>query len=262
MIAALQMYDWPEVRPATDAFWAATAAHLHDDGIDAPAALSRFDVVAEGWRDPKLLIGQTCGLPFIRGRCGSAVPFACGDYQIDGADGGTYSSALVARLDAPDQLSEFRDTTAAINDPGSQSGHNALADAVVQLGGDAQYFQTSLISGSHRQSATLVADGKADIAAIDAVAWDLFRHTEPRRYDSLKVIGWTRPMPALPFITGLAQTDLVDQLCAALTKAAAEIRGPGLPRSISQAEAETYLPIRDMDAALSGYELAARSSQL
>ena len=59
MIAALQMYDWPEVREATDLWWAGIARHL---GIDVP--LSRPADFTAPWRRDDLLFGQTCGYPF------------------------------------------------------------------------------------------------------------------------------------------------------------------------------------------------------
>jgi hypothetical protein len=36
MIATLPMYDWPEVREATDAWWAGLARHLRGAGFEAP----------------------------------------------------------------------------------------------------------------------------------------------------------------------------------------------------------------------------------
>jgi hypothetical protein len=41
MIASLPMYDWPEVREATDAWWAGLARHLRDAGFEAPDRLTR-----------------------------------------------------------------------------------------------------------------------------------------------------------------------------------------------------------------------------
>ena len=72
MIAALQMYDWPEVAARTDAFWDRVAASLSAEGIAAPAALSRPGDLAAAWADPALLLGQSCGLPYVAGRCGGA----------------------------------------------------------------------------------------------------------------------------------------------------------------------------------------------
>ncbi|MEM6662412.1 MAG: PhnD/SsuA/transferrin family substrate-binding protein [Pseudomonadota bacterium] len=261
MIAAMQMYDWPEVQGTHDAFWAVAAEALRDAGINAPPAMTRFAELSGTWARPDLLVGQTCGLPFSRGLCGDAVPFARGDYRIEGATGGTYTSAIIVRRDGPDALEGLPDKTlsgmtAAVNEWGSQSGCNALADAMGSAAGRPQVFGGVKISGSHRQSATLVADGAADIAALDAVAWDLYSHLEPARRENLKAIGWTRPMPALPFITAPANLRLAEPLATALAEAARQVSGPGLPRAILPADADTYAPVREMDLSLKGAVLA------
>ena len=38
-VAALPMYDWPEVRAETDALWAAIGDGLRNAGLDAPAGI-------------------------------------------------------------------------------------------------------------------------------------------------------------------------------------------------------------------------------
>ena len=40
-VAALPMYDWPEIAPATDRLWAALRDHLRAAGVAAPDALTR-----------------------------------------------------------------------------------------------------------------------------------------------------------------------------------------------------------------------------
>ena len=52
MIAALQMYDWPEMRDATDGWWAGLARHL---GVDLP--LSRPDDFTAPWLRDDLIFG-------------------------------------------------------------------------------------------------------------------------------------------------------------------------------------------------------------
>jgi hypothetical protein len=62
--AALPMYDWPELTAATDRLWAALRDGLRAAGVAAPDALTRDDDPMAGWTDPRLVLGQTCGLPF------------------------------------------------------------------------------------------------------------------------------------------------------------------------------------------------------
>ena len=80
MIAALQMYDWPEVQGRTDAFWIRVRAGLEEAGIDAPVALSRPEDLHSPWTRPDLVLGQTCGLPLVLGLTGDATVLGRGIY--------------------------------------------------------------------------------------------------------------------------------------------------------------------------------------
>ena len=95
MIACMQMYDWLEVHSRLDQFWQCLSEALNATGIAAPAELERPDKFASGWCDPDLLLGQTCGLPFVSGRCADAVLAGRPDFGLPGANAGQYTSALV-----------------------------------------------------------------------------------------------------------------------------------------------------------------------
>ena len=259
MIAAFPMYDWPEEHAANDAFWSRVRAALGDQA--APLHLTRdrpFDAI---WQDPQMLLAQTCGLPFVQGRCGTAIVIARPDYDVEGAGDGTYRSALICRTGAGAKLADFQGKRTAINEFGSQSGCNALADAVLEIGGKDAFFANINITGAHRNSALAVANGEADIAAIDAVAWALFKNHEPRAAENLSVLEWTRPMPALPFITATSQSGHVDILRSALAQAA-NADTPGIPAGILPANAQTYAPIADMAQRLKGRRLAPETAAL
>lgn len=266
MIAALQMYDWEEVRPRTDMFWFGVRDVLRAGGIDAPDALSRPDDISRPWRDPDLVVGQTCGLPYASGRCGQAVLLARPDYDLEHANGGTYQSALICRAEEDRDLGGSRGGTAAINDIASQSGCNALADEIQRqkLDDGRAFFGKVTLSGSHRASARLVADRKADIAAIDAVAWALFEELEPVRHSRLRVLVWTRTMPALPFITARQNEPHRRALFDALWEGHPMHRPPvvGVPSGFFPADDEDYDPIRKMAARIRGLRLAPNLSPL
>lgn len=268
MIACLQMYGWPEVHGRLDSFWRHVSASLNARGIAAPESLSRPDSIASGWRDPDLLLGQTCGLPFVSGRCHSALLVAQPDFNITGANGGRYCSALVCRADdESEDLAAFRGRVAAINEYGSQSGCNALADAV--LDADAAlgtpFFASVRQSGAHRNSANLVAAGEADIAAIDAVAWALHGEFEGDAHARLRVLEWTRPMPALPFICAPRFAEHRTELCAALNEAvSSEADWPvPVPRAgVRDVDSAAYDPIRLMSERVRGMRLAADAREI
>ena len=59
MTASLPMYDWPEFREHTDAFWQGFAGHAQLTG-----ELERKHFYVDVWRNPGLVFSQTCGYPF------------------------------------------------------------------------------------------------------------------------------------------------------------------------------------------------------
>jgi ABC-type phosphate/phosphonate transport system substrate-binding protein len=260
VIAALQMYDWPEVAPRTDAFWDDVAAALAEEGIAAPAALERPADLSAAWLDPALLLGQSCGLPFVSGLCGGAVAVARPVYAAEGCGAGTYRSALVCRAGEEGPLEAFRGRVAAVNEYGSQSGCNALADAVRPLGDE--FFGDVVLTGAHRASALAVARGEADLAAVDAVAWALFAEFEPEARRKLAVLGWTEEMPALPFITGGVHADRAPAVFRALARAARPENAAGLPVWVLPAADSDYDPIRAMAARVRGLRLAPSAPRL
>lgn len=262
MIAALQMYDWPEVRSETDAFWALASETLRGYGIGS-TGLSRGDDLAAAWRDPALLLAQTCGLPLVRGACGEAVPFARPHYQVEGCGIGTYRSAIVVRADEPGDLAAFRGRRAVINGWDSQSGCNALLDVVridvvgAKMSTGEPFFQDALVSGTHRASADLVAGGGADVCALDAVSWSLYKLAEPQRARSLRVLTWSAEAPSLPYITAPANARHAAHLCEALDLAASDSPAcPAIPVRVMLAELADYGPIIEMSERVKGVTLA------
>lgn len=252
MIAVLPMYDWPVLRAATDALWAGTARRLAADRIAAPGALSRPAEAAAAWADPDLLLGQACGMPYVAGVCGAAQVVARPDYGLPEARGGRYRSVIVVRAGAaagrgPEALLAWSGCRVAVNEWGSYSGHVALRAHLARLrpGAGEPFFAVARLSGSHAESARMVARGEADMAALDGVVWTLLRAHEPATADALAVIDATAEAPALPFIAAPRFAGLAPRLAAALDKAAAALGPvPGLPRRVTLAGDADYAPIR------------------
>ena len=265
MIAALQMYDWPEVQSQTDAFWALAVENLTANHHSPPRTLYRPTDISAPWRDPKLYLGQTCGLPYVSGLCANAVVLARADYGVEGARDGSYASVLICHEDADGEaLQDFRGGTVAINEYGSQSGCNALADSILDAwGADTPLFAKSVKSGAHRASATMVADGHADVAAIDPVSWALFAQVEPKRRTQLRVFAWTRSVPSLPFITAQQDAQLRTDLWHALSYAAENgPPTPGTPQSILPASSDDYVPISVIRQRVKGLRLSPNATPL
>ncbi len=208
-VAALPMYDWPKVRLANDVLWRRLAAGLRTRGLDAPEQLERNRPDTEIWRDPGLLIAQTCGYPFVAGLLDHLRLVATPCYGVAGCEGACYSSHIIVRCDEEaTSLAGMAGRNAAINGINSQSGFAALQAAVSAEAGPTPYFASAIISGSHFGSMRAVAAGEADIAAIDAVCWALAQRDCPQVASHLKSIATTPLTPGLPFVTAIARPDI------------------------------------------------------
>jgi ABC-type phosphate/phosphonate transport system substrate-binding protein len=198
MIASLPMYDRPETAGANDRLWSGTARALAARGVDAPPALDRTADIWATWTSPDLVLSQTCGLPYRTRLHGQVTLVASPVCDLPGVPPGHYHSVLVARrADPRRELADFDGATLAYNEALSQSGWAAPAAAAAALG---ITFGAGHVTGAHRNSARAVAEGRADLAAIDGLTWRMIRRWDDTAAD-LKEIGTTVPTPALPWIT-------------------------------------------------------------
>lgn len=130
LVAALPMYDWPEVRGEVDAQWARLREAFRQKGIDAPESLARVNgdlppvpggihdaagaLIAPDpvtlppdeldyhklWLHPALLFAQTCWGPMELGLSRHVQVIGQPSYDAyEGGQGELYSSALVMRAD-------------------------------------------------------------------------------------------------------------------------------------------------------------------
>ena len=195
MIAALGMYDRAETAAANDRLWSLIREGLRARGIEAPDNLTRGELAyMPGWTAPDLVLSQTCGLPF-RARLHDRVTLiGTPDYGVEGCPPGHYRSVFVARADR--EAPAFAGARLAYNDGLSQSGWAAALAHAATL--DVRFGET-LETGGHRLSMLAVAEGRADLAALDAVTWRLLQRWEPAAA-KVRVVGLTAPTPGLPLI--------------------------------------------------------------
>ncbi len=218
------MYDWPEVRGATDRLWRAIHGHLAGLGIEAMADLDRTIDAGQGWIRHDLLLSQTCGLPLIDTLGDRVAVVGQFDYRHDGCEPGQYRSVVIARRGTADDIADLRGTTVAVNSTDSQSGYAALLDLTAPVrGGRERFFGRILETGGHRESVLAVAGGTARAAAIDAQSWRLASRHEPDAAAKLDAVALTRPMPSTPLVTAASNERLVPMLRAALVAGLAEI---------------------------------------
>lgn len=218
MIASLPMYDRAESAPANDRLWSGIRDAMRAQGVPAPEALDRHPDPWRAWQSPDLLLSQTCGLPYRTRLHGCVTLVATPVCDLPGVPPGQYRSVIVARRDDPRRaLADFAGARPAVNDALSQSGWAALAAAAAEAG---IALGPALVTGAHRASAEAVAEGRADLTALDALTWAMIR-----RWDGcaagLREVAATPPTPALPWIT--ARADLAPALARALDAAIAAL---------------------------------------
>src|SRR3569833_2230434 len=171
-IAALPMFDLPELRDAHDRFWDALAGRLQESGTaGVPQYLTWGLSHREGWSQPGLLFGQACEYPVWKSFRGKLRILATPLYRARGCNGNTYRSAIIVREKEPARsLEELRERHCVVNEPDSNSGMNLLRAALAPLARGGRFFRSVSFSGSHRKSIELIEGGGADVAAIDCVA--------------------------------------------------------------------------------------------
>ncbi|MBL8583131.1 MAG: PhnD/SsuA/transferrin family substrate-binding protein, partial [Rhizobiaceae bacterium] len=177
------------------------------------------------------LFGQTCWGPMELGLADHVAVIGQPDYSaFEGGNGIHYASAVVMRRkDWPEKaiapstdgsavlpLDRLRGLRLAFNGEDSMSGVIGLKRDLVQLGEGLRIFSGMVETGAHRASVRAVAEGRADVAAIDCRTWDT-----SRRFDSaareLVVAGWTARRKGLPYITALPLRALLPAVTRALT---------------------------------------------
>lgn len=223
--ASMPMYDWPELRAQTDAWWAALAVAFEAEGIEGVPRSLLHDVPVQAlWGAPDLLFSQTCGYPLTHEWAGRLQTVATPHYAAEGCDGSDYCSFLVVRrADALSEVEDLRGRTAAVNDPMSQSGYSALRTVVAPLARQGVFFGHVVESGSHLASLEAVHRGDADICAVDAVVWALARRHRPVLTGPLVELGVSPMAPGLPYVTRPETgADTVTRLRAGLEAAFAD----------------------------------------
>ena len=150
---------------------------------------------------PALLFGQTCGYPLMTKLKDTLTPFCVPCFDVPGSEGKFYSSQLIVNRDSDlSSLAECEGKIAAINTIDSQSGMNVLRHEVAKLGGGQGFFGEVEFTGGHFNSLQAVAEGRADVASIDCVTYQLIADALPDLVARVKHIGFTAKASGLPFV--------------------------------------------------------------
>ncbi len=212
-VASLAMYPFASLRAATDELWSVIRRHLGA----GPDRLEWAIGVPEVWHHPALLLAQTCGWPLVTELFDSVAVVGAFDYDVPGAERGTYRSVIVSPHSVTlDELRSRPGAVAAVNGTDSLSGRVSLQ----HVWGSAP--ERVIMTGAHLESVRALAEGRADLASIDAVSWDHFGRIEPALVKRLHVIGAGPRVPCLPFVAARRHVALVPALRAAFAAAVAD----------------------------------------
>lgn len=244
MIASLGMYDRAETHGANDRFWAAIRDGLRAAGVAAPEALTRGDAAYwPAWRARDLVFSQTCGFPFRAQLHTEVTLIGTPDYDLPGCPAGHYYSVFVARnTDPRDDLADFSGANFAYNEASSQSGWAAPQNHAKALGID---LPPRLCTGGHRASALAVAEGRADLAAIDAISWAMLCRWERFAQDLREVARTSPPTPVLPYIAakGVNADLYFDIIATAIADLSAQDRDTLMIKGVVRIAASAYLAV-------------------
>lgn len=243
MIASLAMYDFGHLMAANDRLWAAVRDRLRARGIAAPEGLTRGKgAFWPAWEAPDLVLSQTCGYPF-RARLHDHVTYvATPDFGVEGCPPGYYRSVFVVRADdRRSALADFDGAPFAYNEALSQSGWAAPQTHAAQLG---LHLPPVVQTGGHVLSARAVADGKADIAALDVLTW-AFLEAEGGAPENLQVIAMTEPTPGLPYIAakGMPANTIYDALAESISALSPDDRATLRLRGLVRIPTAAYLSV-------------------
>lgn len=206
MIASLPMYWRAETAGLWRAFWAYVQDAGQANAVALPDLTAPEDLPAdwtEHWCAPDLALSMTCSLPLrttLRdrvtyvGTLGFGLPEAAGHY---------YSRIVMNRATWEMRRRRAR----ALDDPPLRLAYNMAHSqsgwAVAHRPPSGQTRALSvtpvLETGSHRASVAAVAEGRADVAFVDAVTWRLIRHHDGPD-DRLHLWGRSPSSPGLPLI--------------------------------------------------------------
>lgn len=247
MTASLDMYDFPEIRALTDAWWAALARGFAREGISGiPQYRTRLANEDTAWSAPDLFFTQICGYPLRKRYQDTLRVIGTPCYAAEGCDGPRYRSVIIVQRGAGiDSIRALEGARLAYNSALSHSGMNALRALLSASGITPDFFGDAVCSKNHRGSISMVASGEADTAAIDCVTWALLQKHAPRECDAVEVLAWSPDAPGLPYVVP-AETD--DSTIAAFRRGIERALGDPAARAAREALLlQGFAPLTDRD---------------
>ena len=158
---------------------------------------------------PGLWFGHTCGYPLMTRLKDYVSPFCVPLFDLPGTDGRLYSSRFIVAADSDiDCIEASRGRVAVMNNLDSNSGMNVFRHAVAEVSGSEKFFASVVTSGGHLHSLEMVANGTADIAAIDCVSYQLIADWRPELCADIRIISDSVKTCGLPLV--MTHADIAD----------------------------------------------------
>lgn len=124
-----------------------------------------------GWGRLDLVLGQICNLPLRAKFRDKATIIRAANYGVPDCPVGHYNSVFVVHRDAVGGTPrDFANARFAASSLMSHSGYGAPQAWAKD---NDCIFEAPTVTGSHNRSVMMIADRRADIAAIDAQTWAL-----------------------------------------------------------------------------------------
>lgn len=194
--AQLAMYPMTYLTEAYDLLWDRLRREMATAGVDGlPDAVAWERDLHDAWLDPDAVITQTCGWPLVTALEGKVALIGSFDVVAPFASGGSYRSVLVSSK--PLSAREWRergDCRLVANNPDSLSGWVSLSWAWGERLDDVPF------TGAHVTSIHEIAEGRADLASIDAVTFEHVVTHEPSLAARVHIVGHGPRVPSLPLI--------------------------------------------------------------
>lgn len=161
--------------PENQALEAAVRELLLARGIAVSSPSSPPADLLSHWRQPDLLLSQTCGYPLAT-LLPEVQTVGCFHYSAPGCAGIDYRSLLVARkADNARPLADFRGRRAICNSPDSQSGYNVLLKMVAPLAHEGRFFPGSISAAATDSRCSAYSRGRAILPPSTALAGRCWR---------------------------------------------------------------------------------------
>jgi phosphonate transport system substrate-binding protein len=154
-----------------------------------------------------------------------------------------FSDVVVRRGSRFHSFADLRNTTWVYNEPYSQSGSGIVRFHLARSGYGHSFFCREMEAGSHEAALQLVAEGEADVAAIDSHVLATLISSHPHLDGRLRVIHTLGPSPIQPLV---AARHVPEVLKTAVRFALVDLANDPKAQSVlRRGHIECFVPVQD-----------------